>query len=331
MGHWRRQGRRGTISATFAIWVAVGFVNAACWGAVVVLNKSVLRYVTPLGTNFLVRIVSLVAMTAVTVPLTVSHLWKPTFAMTWPAFGYITIGAVVTWLIAFNAYYYALRSGRVGVVTPLTCSDPLFTALFAAALVGATIGGLTILGLAVATLGVFLISRSMDADPGVGTEIVAPPTPGDVQTSSFGVVLFSLITAAGWGLGPVLIQLAIESADGVSTTMMLQSQVMGLLMIGGIVLGRRAKVLVRSLGPAERRTVVRLIVFAGLLEALFAVLYYLVIEHIGPVLTVLIGSTAPLFAIVFGMLALRERFGPRLALAAAVTLTGVFLATLDRL
>ena len=113
--------------------------------------------------------------------------------------------------------------------------------------------------------------------------------------------------------------------------MILQSQTMGLLMLGGIVVGRRAAVFVHPLRPAERRTVVLLIVFAGLLEAAFSVLYYLIIEHIGPVLTVLIGSTAPFFAILLGVLVLRERFGRRLALAAAVTLCGVFLATLDRL
>ena len=156
----------------------MAFIEAAIWGTIVVLNKSVLRYVTPLGTNFLVRVASLTSMVAVTVPLTVLHLWSLTFAMTWTAFGYISIAAVVTWLVAFNTYYYALRSGRVGVVTPLTSIDPLFTALFAAALIGAAIGGLTIVGLAVATFGILLVSRWMHADPAVGAEVAARPPPG---------------------------------------------------------------------------------------------------------------------------------------------------------
>ncbi len=313
------------------IWVGVAFIEAACWGTIVVLNKSVLKYVTPLGTNFLVRIASLTALLALTVPLTVLHLWSLTFAMTWPAVGYISIAAVVTWLVAFNTYYYALRSGRVGVVTPLTSIDPLFAALFSAALIGTAIGGLTVLGLAVATGGILLVSRWMHADPAVAAEVAAPPTPGHAESSRLEVVLLSLVTAAGWGLGPVLIQLALQSVGSASTTMILQSQTMGLAMLGGIVLWRRARVFVHPLHSAERRKVVLLIVFAGLLEALFSILYYLVIEHIGPVLTVLIGSTAPLFAILLGVLVLRERFGRRLALAAAVTLLGVLLATIDRL
>ena len=144
-------------------------------------------------------------------------------------------------------------------------------------------------------------------------------------------MLLSLVTAAGWGLGPVLIQLALQSVGGASTTMMLQSQTMGLIMLGGIVVGRRASGLRAPAAPRRAADRGLLIVCAGLLEATFSVLYYLIIDHIGPVLTVLIGSTAPLFAILLGVLVLRERFGKKLALAAAVTLLGVFLATLDRL
>jgi drug/metabolite transporter (DMT)-like permease len=42
----------------------------------------------------------------------------------------------------------------------------------------------------------------------------------------------------------------------------------------------------------------------------------------------LIVATSPIFAILGGMAFLRERVGARLALGVAVTLAGVFLATL---
>ena len=45
-------------------------------------------------------------------------------------------------------------------------------------------------------------------------------------------------------------------------------------------------------------------------------------------LTTLIIATSPIFAILGGMVFLRERLGARLALGAAITLAGVFLATL---
>ena len=70
---------------------------------------------------------------------------------------------------------------------------------------------------------------------------------------------------------------------------------------------------------------------AGALEAVVSVLFYLSIANIGPLLTMLIMATTPVFSIVFGVILLRERPSPRLAFAAAVTVVGVLLATLDGL
>ncbi len=48
-------------------------------------------------------------------------------------------------------------------------------------------------------------------------------------------------------------------------------------------------------------------------------------------LTTLITATSPIFAILGGTVFLRERLGTKLVLAAAVTLAGVFLATVPRM
>ena len=318
----------GDISAAFLVWVGVAFLAAACWGAVVVLNKRVLDYVHPIAVNFFVVVVSVASLVAVAVPLSLLHLWPLGFAMTWAAVGYIAVGAAVTWLIAFTAYYYALRSGRVGVVGPLTCTDPLFTAVFAALIVGATIAGLTIAGLIVTLIGVALISRWVGDEP----EPHAPALEGAggpaLRTSAATVVALSLVTAAGWGFGPVMIELAERSAGGASTTMMVLGEGFGVVLLAPFVLGRRAPLLVVPLRGRDRRRVVLLLVAAGILNALFAVLWYVLIAQIGPVLTTLIVATSPIFAILGGMVFLRERLGVRLALGAAVTLAGVFLATL---
>lgn len=41
------------------------------------------------------------------------------------------LSALATWLVAVDAYYYALRGERVAVVAPICRTDPLWTALFA--------------------------------------------------------------------------------------------------------------------------------------------------------------------------------------------------------
>ena len=322
-----------TISAEFLIWVAVAFLAAACWGAIVVLNKSVLAYVRPLFVNFLVLIVSTGTLLAIAVPLSLLHLWPLGFELTWAAARYIALGAAVTWVIAFNAYYYALRSGRIGVVGPLSSTDPLFTAVFAALIVGTAVGALTVAGLIVTVAGVILISRFMDDAAEPHTPALHGATDTDVPASSTTVVTLALVTAAGWGFAPIMIQLAERSTGGASTTMMVLGEALGVVLLAPFAVARRSSF--AAAGPRADsgggpRHVVVLLVAAGVLNATFAVLFYVLIEHIGPVLTTVIVATSPVFAILGGMLVLKERVGPKLALGAGVTLLGVVLATLQR-
>lgn len=321
--------RSESISVTLIIWVAVAFFEAACWGLVVVVDKRVLDFVTPLAVNLGVRAVSLVLMLVVVLPLTLLHLWSLTFAMTWDAAGVIAISAFVTWMLAFNCYYFALRAGRASVVAPITSTDPLFAALFSAILIGSALGGLTIAGLAVATAGVVLFARWLEPASEAHAEIAAP-LPGADYNDPVRAVVLSMLTAAGWGMGPVLIEVAERGMGGPSATMMLESQFLGMLMLAVVVKLRRVPLLTRKLSPPELRLALLLLLTAGALETVFSILYYLVIDHIGAVLVVLIVGTSPIFSIVGGIILLKEKFGAKLALAASITLGGVFLATLQR-
>ena len=104
-----------------------------------------------------------------------------------------------------------------------------------------------------------------------------------------------------------------------------------MLALGGYILWRRAPLFTRRLAGHARTRVVWLLLASGALEALYAVLFYLVIDQIGAVLAMLLSATAPVFGILAGMLLLKERLSGRLALAVAFTLGGVFIATAARL
>lgn len=329
--------RGGSISAVFIFWVVVAFAEAACWGAVVVINKGTLGFVNPVPMNFLIRILTIPMLLAFAVPLTAFDLWGLGFAITPAAAGYMALAAVVTWLGAFNFYYYALRSGAVGVVAPISSMDPLFTALFAVLLLGASLGGPMLAGLSLAMAGVILISRWMEGAPEPMPEILetsalATARPGaPVPRSRAFVVGLSLATAAAWGLGPVLIELANDANrenGGACVTMMLESEALGALLLGLVMLWRRSPLWTRRLGPAERRHVWTLLLVTAGLEAVFGLGFYVIIDRIGAVLTMVIIATSPIFSIAGGVFFLRERFSLRLGLAAALTLGGVLLAIL---
>lgn len=312
----------------------VAFLSALCWGVIVVINKRTLHFVDPIALNFFLRLPSIVFIGAATSLLTLLKLWDVGFDMTWQAVGYICLSSLVTWLIAFNTYFLALRAGAVGVVTPIIASDPVFTALFSAVLLGAGLRALTIAGLVATTTGVVLLSRWMGSADEPHGEVLAAPAVADTsigaprRVSGLEVVALSVVTAAGWGLSPVLISLAQRSLGGVSATMVLQSQALGMLLLAPLVWRRRSALFTHRLSAGERRLVVRLVILTGLLEALFSVLFFLLIDRIGPMLTVLIGASSPIFSIVGGVIWLKERFAAKLALAAAITLLGVALATL---
>lgn len=327
----------------FAVWVSLAFGAAACWGLTVVVNKRALSMVDPIALNAILRVPTLLIMTVVVVPLTLTHAWNLEFAMNRAAAGYLVLAAVVTWLIAFNAYYLALRRGDVGVLSPIMGTDPVFTALFAVVILGAGMSGGLVGGLAVTTAGVVLLSRQVEREPPVGPDapVVAPPVgaaPADTTTaggrrphrllsSRPAVIGLAVAAAAGWGLGPVLIEQAQRALDGNSATMILLGQTIGLVLLCPIVLVRR-RVLLRPLQPGEGRLLARLILISAVLEAAFAVSFYFLIDNIGAVLTVLIIATSPLFSILGGVVILRERYSRRLALGAALTLAGVAVAVL---
>jgi drug/metabolite transporter (DMT)-like permease len=304
----------------------VAFFEAACWAAVILLNKKVLDYVEPVHVNFAVLVWCAAFMAVVAVPLSALHLWPLGFGLTGTATLYIFVSSIVTWLVAFNAYYYALRAGKSGVVATLSGTDPLFTALFAVVLMGATLAHLTVAGLAIAVGGVVLISRFLGDEPEPHAQVLEGALPAPVRASPAVVVTLSLVTAAGWGLGPVLIAMAEQSNGGASTTMMLAGELFGVVLLLPFVLRRRGSLFTRRLRGRERRLAWRLLAGAGFLNAVFAVLFYLLIQHIGAVLTTLVIATAPVFAIIGGAVFLRERIGARLAAGCAVTIAGVALA-----
>ena len=229
-------------------------------------------------------------------------------------------------------------------MAPICSTDPLWTALFAWLILGSTFGGLTLAGMAVAMAGVLLVTRWMEAGDAAEAGAIGgrgarrrPAGAGGAgrrpaaQAGRLRLVSLAVLAAAGWGLGPVFVDLASSAYGKPTATMMLESQTLGMIMLGALLLTRRRPLLTRTLTAPERRRATLLLVAAGLLEAVITVLFFLSIAEIGPVLTMLIMATTPLFTIVFGVAVLRERFRLRLTLAAVITVAGVMIAALDGL
>ena len=309
---------------------------AASWGLVAVVNKWLLADVHPVPLNFLVRAVAVAGLLLVTVPLTVFDVWPYGFGINAESFVLIAASACSTWIVGFTAYTFSLRAGRVGIVTPVTSTDPLWTALFSLALIGTALHATTLAGMAITIAGVVLLSRWLGdsaAASGAPDEVAVAPEagceaaiggPGREATA---VVGFALLAAAAWGLSPVLVQMAEEAYGAPSAFMMVESQLIGALALGAWIWWRRRPFFTRRLDAGARRRVVWLLLASGALEVVFSVLFYLVIDELGAVLAMLLAATAPVFGVFAGRALLKERLSARLVLAIALTIGGVFIAT----
>lgn len=133
-------------------WVAWSLVALALWGAWTVLNKLALR---SLGWPHLV-IASWCVSTVVVLALLARGVSPRAL---WSRDGALALAAAAASLLAVIAFYLALRSGPVAMVTPLSSLYPAVAALLAILVLGERPGLLQWVGLALGAVAGFLLAR----------------------------------------------------------------------------------------------------------------------------------------------------------------------------
>jgi drug/metabolite transporter (DMT)-like permease len=313
-------------------------------GALAWFEKPLLVHVHPLQLNVVVRLITVVMLVVVTVPLTVFGVWALGFATPPAALAYIALAAFLEWAVALTAFYYALRISTISVVTAVVASAPLFTAFFGTLFLGERLGTLTIIGVVLTVAGVALLSRYMPVDEGdpkavpAGDAVtVAEGEPGlpSVETArrqrrrtSLLVLLPALLAAAAWGVYPVTVDAAEQVAGGPTTTMMIESQFLGAVFLIPLLIGRRARERRQPPPSHARRRVLWFFFFVGILETIWGVFFYFMVENLGAVITGVIMATAPVFSILGGVLIWHERLGLKAGAGVALAIAGVFIAAL---
>jgi drug/metabolite transporter (DMT)-like permease len=319
-------------------WVIVGLAVAVGGGALPWFEKPLLAYVHPVQLNLVIRLIAVVMMTAVVVPLTIIDAWSLAFSTPPLATAYIALAAFLEWVIALTAFYYALRAGTISVVTPIVAAAPIFTALFGTLFLHQSLGALLIAGIVLTVAGIAVLSRWMPVDeephaqPAGDAVAVAddtrPAPRGDRRRAALTVLLLSLLAAVTWGVYPVIVEAAENAAGGPTAGMMVESQLLGAVFLAPFVFGRRARSR-RARPPADalRRTI-WFFVIIGVLETMWGVLFYFLVENLGAVITAVMTAATPVFSIMGGVLIWKERLPFKAALGALLAITGVLVAAL---
>jgi len=340
----------------YAGWVITGVIVSACGGALAWFEKPLLDFFHPLQLNFVVRIISVVLLSAVTVPLTLLGGWSLVIETPPAAAAWIAMAAFFEWTIALSAFYYALRVGTISVVTPIVAAAPLFTALFGVLFLGERPALWVYVGMVMTVIGIVVLTRwmpteeeataqaagdsvtvaaaaSADPPPDCDDPLAAPvacaaaPQPGTRRTVLL-VVLPALLAALTWGAYPVLVEAAERAADGPTVGMMIESQLLGAVFLIPFMVGRRARGRRRPPPAAARRRIVWFLAAVAVLEVIWGVFFYFMVENLGAIVTGVLIAVTPVFSVLGGILIWKERLNAPSAAGAALAVAGVIVAAL---
>jgi len=334
----------------YAGWVMLGIVVSVAGGGLVWFEKPLLTYFHPLNLNLLVRLVTFGMILVTAVPLSVFGAWSIAVGTPVAAVAWVAAAAFFQWTVALSSFYYALRISTISVVMPIVAASPLFTAVLAAAFLGERLGAATIVGLAVTVCGVALLTRYMPAEEAempasqVGeTLVVASQSPDESsrqsatspnrpparlpRRSQLLVLVPALVATISWGAYPIFVEAAERAAGGPTVGMMLESQLLGAFFLVPFLTARRRLSRGWRPPPGSGRRVVWFIVAMGVLELTWGVFFFLLVEELGPVLTGILLTMAPVFAVLGGVVLFKERLSVLAWIGAALALVGVFVAS----
>jgi drug/metabolite transporter (DMT)-like permease len=286
---------------------ACALLSALVWTLIGVSARALAPYFNALSVNMLRSAVGGVLLTAVVVALGRLHTLRAVSPEAWL---YLSVSVVTAFAIGDTAFFESTKT--IGLARAMTISMiyPLIASGLGVWLLGERITAPVAAG-ALVTLGGLAVIVSERAPPGAGG-----PTP-----SRRGLGL-ALLSAAVWGVSPVLMTPAIREVDPVSVQAVR-------LPLAALVLwvtpwargaGDRVRLHFRTVGP--------LLLAIGVLTALSAVTWVAGLKYAGITLTTVLSSTSPLFAIPIGFLAFGERVSARALAGIVLCLAGIALLSL---
>lgn len=282
--------------------VALEFVLlAAIWGASFLFMRQGALELGPLPTAGLRVAIAALAL----LPVMLSRGLWPQFRRHWKA---VMFCGLINSALPFALFSYAVLSISTGLTSILNATVPLFGALVAWAWLGERPGASRSLGLLIGFVGVALLAgdkASFKAD--------VPMWQSALGALACLLATLSYAVAANYtqrylsGLNPLM------SATG--------SQI-------GAALGLAVPTLL--LWPAQAPSALArgaLLALGVLCTALAYVLYFRLIERLGPTRAITVTFTIPVFAVFYGVTLLGEQVTPWMLLCGAIVLCGTALAT----
>ncbi len=221
-------------------------------------------------------------------------------------------------LVAANCLFLSsIRIAGVIQAFPLTCSYPLFTMLLAWAFLSETISWAMILGALLVVVGVTLLGRGEGDLPEAKTS--------SMQDSSTRGTVLALFSAACWGVATAVMKVGMGEADLFAAGATMAWSASGILTLWIIIRGRVSS----FLGGFDFRSLA-VVAGTGLLGAsgLSNLLFLMAVHHAGAARASVLAATSPLFAALFAIFLLRERFSLKIGAGSLLVVVGSWLVSI---
>jgi len=229
-----------------------------------------------------------------------------------PLVGSVLIGG----LLGSVCNVYALRAIGLSRAFPISNSSPLFTLLFSFFILGERPAWTVVPGAVLVLIGVTLIARPRSHSVhDEGQEVSS-------RDRVVGVG-FALLAAMLYGITGVVLSLGVS---GVHALVASSVRVPAVAITGLAISGARGKwSMLRGL---DRKTISLLILVGTIGYAMVTTFYVSSVQAVGPSITSIIGTTTPMFALPFSVLALGERITRATIVGTMLTVLGIVLVVL---
>jgi drug/metabolite transporter (DMT)-like permease len=294
---------------TSPLGLIYAFAYTAIFAASNIMLRSLARTLSPslvIGLRAVIGVLFVVPIALLTAPQDYALLTPERLLY---LCGSVAIGGV----IGSTANVYSLRTVGVARSFPISNASPLFTMLFGVWLLGEPIAARMVPGALLVLAGAYLIVRP-SRQPVQGAE---PPLSRRDAVLGFGA---AVLAAVAWGLTAVVLSLGIQGINPIVANSVRVPVVATLSMVTAWARG----------DLPQMRTITRsraaLLLLAGTVGyGLLSTLYVTAVQVLGPSLTQIIGTTAPLFGLAMGMSFMNERPTRMTALGTLLTIAGIVL------
>jgi drug/metabolite transporter (DMT)-like permease len=295
----------------FLTGVIMGLIGAALFGFSNVVYKSQSDDIHPFLINALKMWIALPLMVGLVFIMLFFNPWTvPITAIPMLALS-IIFGAVI------GDFIYLTSQARIGVsrAFPIAMTFPLITYLATVLLFNEPLLLTRLLGVILAIIGVILISHEQTNTEIAVDDLIAK------RRYRIGLAL-ALLTPFFWTAGALITQVAIVNIDPIQGNLF--RVLTGSLVIIPIIFVTRRKGI-----PKPTRRASRFVLIAGFWGmGVGSIMYVTAVQLAGAAVMSVLAATAPIFALPFAALYLKEKITPLILLGTVLSISGIWLVVL---